>query len=297
MWSFAEFWLFLEENDPDRYLELDCLHLWLFWYEFTEGNTVTLAQFKSVFHPTPFLPFFFGCADLCICIVGTKCNALKKNLLQTLPIWTELVRRGLDAQRRPCSCWCCYRKEQVRLVSAKAERPNHPSRCHARQGGVNQGGSASGGVSKPGGSSSQGGGGPPCQHRRDSIRLPASSHATLGGWPWGGVSQLGGSSATTTTTETWLHEADSTYSRARPKIQEKKCMNWWSFRPNTEKTPTSLKVATFNKRHLFLLSHWMNWKWIEEKNNRFRPWWMFWNIFWLLIVEAINNYWKQKHQC
>ncbi len=26
--------------------------------------------------------------------------------------------------------------QQVRLVSVKAERPNHPSRSHARQGGV-----------------------------------------------------------------------------------------------------------------------------------------------------------------
>ncbi len=28
--------------------------------------------------------------------------------------------------------------QQVRLVSEKAERPNHPSRSHARQGGVSQ---------------------------------------------------------------------------------------------------------------------------------------------------------------
>ncbi len=51
---------------------------------------------------------------------------------------------------------------QVRLVSVEAERPNHPSR--------------------KGGSASQGGGGPPQQQlRHDSIRLPASLHAALGG--------------------------------------------------------------------------------------------------------------------
>ncbi len=51
--------------------------------------------------------------------------------------------------------------KQVRLVSVKAERPNHPSRCH--QGGQPaRGGSALWGVSQLGG--------PPRRHVHDSIR-------------------------------------------------------------------------------------------------------------------------------
>ncbi len=57
--------------------------------------------------------------------------------------------------------------KQVRSVSVKAERPNHPSHSHARQGGVV--------VVVVGGPSSVGqshewGGGPPRRHVHDSIR-------------------------------------------------------------------------------------------------------------------------------
>ena len=92
------------------------------------------------------------------------------------------------------------KKSQVRLVSVKAERPNHPSRSHASQGE---------------GSASQGGG--PSMMTQTPLHKAACFVAlNLGG----GVSQLGGggsSTTTMTTTHTWLHQADSTYSRARPK--------------------------------------------------------------------------------
>ena len=42
---------------------------------------------------------------------------------------------------------------------------------------------------------------------------------------WRGVASRGGSSMTTTMMQTWLHKADPTYSRARPKNQSKRPSN------------------------------------------------------------------------
>ncbi len=52
--------------------------------------------------------------------------------------------------------WSESRNQQVRSVSIKAERPNHPSRCHQAEGVASQGG----GVSQPGGVSPVGRGQP-----------------------------------------------------------------------------------------------------------------------------------------
>ena len=108
--------------------------------------------------------------------VRTSVNFSSK-LVSLLALWYDTSERVLGSCPRSLS-------PQVRLVSVKAERPNHPSR-----GG--------GGVSQPGGGQPAGGGGPPPPP-------PPSTPTT-----------------TTTMTQMRLHKADSTYSRARPNNTEK----------------------------------------------------------------------------
>ena len=71
----------------------------------------------------------------------------------SITIWATLFVRSFRSlymfSSLSTDCWRTC-KEQVRLVSVKVERPNHPSRSHARQGGGSasqEGGQPAGGVS------------------------------------------------------------------------------------------------------------------------------------------------------
>ncbi len=83
--------------------------------------------------------------------VSPEFNRLRNHIV-------ELVVLKLDHQLIPALVhMVVHCQEQVRLVSVKAERPNHPSRSHARQGGCQLVGV---GVMV---------GGPPWRHVHDSI--------------------------------------------------------------------------------------------------------------------------------
>ncbi len=101
--------------------------------------------------------------------IRALCHLQTQSCVEYIPRWRSVCWLCSWLVVRIAECWVflCSRdhwgkslkRKQVRLVSVKTERPNHPSRSHARQGGVVVG---------------VGVGGPPRQrqwrHVHDSIR-------------------------------------------------------------------------------------------------------------------------------
>ena len=92
-----------------------------------------------------------------VCVQYNGGGWLDENHHRTAPVFSrwgqKLARQTYNILLLPdIGTFCTSREdiqEQVRLISVKAERPNHPSRYHARQGA----------------------GSPPWRRRRDSMRL------------------------------------------------------------------------------------------------------------------------------
>ena len=101
------------------------------------------------------------------CPGGVCCSSMSTTIrMTTMTMTTTTMAPWLRLAPSTAPFGSMRGLKQVRLVSVKAKHPNHPSH----------------------------GGGPPWQQlRHDSIRLPASLRATLGG------------SSRTMTTHTWLH--------------------------------------------------------------------------------------------